>query len=375
VPSKKEKLPLSVTHPELAREAHGWDPSVDNPVSVRLEWICSSGHLFQARIYDRKRGRRCAVCAGKQIHPGVNDLASTYPELASQADGWNPKLVTAGSHQKKNWVCELGHRTISTIKNRALLGNNCAVCMNQEVLAGFNDLASQYPEIASTLISADPELVIPGSNKKYKWRCKLGHEFEQSVNQRVNGQGCNICAGKKILKGFNDLATTHPAVAREASGWNPVEVFGGTHSRKTFRCSEGHIYTAIVKDRTVKGSGCPFCSEHGYNPGKSGFLYFLEHPNWEMLQIGITNNVDKRTAEHRNKGWRIIEIRGPMDGLLAQKWETAILQMLKAKGANLSDSKIAGKFDGYSEAWSKSTFEVQSIKKLMMMTEEFEDGS
>jgi len=27
VPTKKEKLPLSVTHPELAKEADGWDPS------------------------------------------------------------------------------------------------------------------------------------------------------------------------------------------------------------------------------------------------------------------------------------------------------------------------------------------------------------
>ena len=34
--------------------------------------------------------------------------------------------------------------------------------------------------------------------------------------------------------------------------------------------------------------------------------------------------------------------------------------------------KIAGKFDGYSEAWSRSTFEVKSIKELMRLTEEFE---
>jgi hypothetical protein len=49
--------------------------------------------------------------------------------------------------------------------------------------------------------------------------------------------------------------------------------------------------------------------------------------------------------------------------------------MLKVKGADLSNEKIAGKFDGYSEAWSKTTFEVSSIKELMRITEEFEaDG-
>jgi hypothetical protein len=46
--------------------------------------------------------------------------------------------------------------------------------------------------------------------------------------------------------------------------------------------------------------------------------------------------------------------------------------MLRTKGADIGNSQIAGKFDGYSEAWSKTTFEVKSIKELMRLTEEFE---
>ena len=91
-----------------------------------------------------------------------------------------------------------------------------------------------------------------------------------------------------------------------------------------------------------------------------------------MLQIGITNVPDDRLNDHRKLGWEVVEVRGPMDGHLTQQWETAILRMLKARGADLSNAKIAGKFDGYSEAWSKSTFEVKSIKELMRLTEEFE---
>jgi hypothetical protein len=92
-----------------------------------------------------------------------------------------------------------------------------------------------------------------------------------------------------------------------------------------------------------------------------------------MFQIGITNDPDVRVTKHTKSGWTLIEIRGQMDGHLTQQWETAILRMLKAKGADLSNDKIAGKFDGYSEAWSKSTFEVSSIKELIRLTEEFED--
>jgi hypothetical protein len=94
-----------------------------------------------------------------------------------------------------------------------------------------------------------------------------------------------------------------------------------------------------------------------------------------MFQIGITNNIDERLSKHKKLGWSVLEIRGPMDGHLTQQWETAILRMLKAKGADLSNETIAGKFDGYSEAWSKATFEVKSIKELMKLTEEFEDES
>jgi hypothetical protein len=93
-----------------------------------------------------------------------------------------------------------------------------------------------------------------------------------------------------------------------------------------------------------------------------------------MLQIGITNFPDKRLDSHSKLGWEPLEIRGPMDGHLTRKWESAILRMLKAKGADLSNEKIAGKFDGYSEAWSKSTFEVKSIKEIMRLTEEFEEN-
>ena len=92
-----------------------------------------------------------------------------------------------------------------------------------------------------------------------------------------------------------------------------------------------------------------------------------------MSQVGITNDLTRRVTEHALNGWSVLEYRGPMDGHLAQQWERAILRMLKAKGADLSNSKIAGKFDGYSEAWSKSAFEVKSIKELMRLTEEFED--
>jgi len=174
------------------------------------------------------------------------------------------------------------------------------------------------------------------------------------------------------LVGFNDLATRYPDIAAEADGWDATTVITG-HSKRAWKCSIGHKWNAEILSRTSTGTGCPSCAKYGFSPDLDGYLYFLEHTKWEMLQIGITNNLDDRLQDHRKLGWDVIEVRGPIDGLLAQKLETAILRMLKANGADLANGKIAGNFDGYSEAWSKSKFIAKSIGELIKLTDEFEN--
>ena len=40
---------------------------------------------------------------------GFNDLQTTHPELAKEADGWDPRTVVAGSNEKYLWRCPDGH--------------------------------------------------------------------------------------------------------------------------------------------------------------------------------------------------------------------------------------------------------------------------
>lgn len=46
---------------------------------------------------------------GVKLLVGVNDLGTIDPEIASQADGWDPKTLTAGSSKKMAWKCIKGH--------------------------------------------------------------------------------------------------------------------------------------------------------------------------------------------------------------------------------------------------------------------------
>jgi len=366
---------LETLFPEIASEASGWDPKTLSAGSKQKRtWLCTLGHSWEAAPKDRtKRGDGCPFCAGKKVLPGFNDLASQRPDLLCEVDGWDATQFTVSSGVSQPWICALGHTWKVRIADRTYYDSKCPTCRGDIVLAGFNDLASKFPRIAKEANGWDPSTVYFHSSKKLSWKCILGHEWISVVESRViQNTNCLVCGNRQLLKGYNDLQTKFPEIAREAYKWDPSTVMSGSNLQKWWICEFGHKWKVRVADRTSQLTGCPTCAPGGFSPNDDGFLYFLQHPAWNMLQIGITNNPNKRLEQHRKLGWQPIELRGPMDGHLTQQWETAILRMLKAKGADLSNDKIAGKFDGYSEAWSKSTFEVKSIKDLMRSTEEYE---
>ncbi len=367
---------LATTNPELSKDAFNWDPSLTiSGTNKKLEWKCHKcGHIWVASA-NHRRNRGCLSCKHKKVVTGVNDLATKFPELAVEAFNWDPRNELPYTKKKLEWKCSAyGHTWLATTTNRISRGDGCPICSGRQFLSGFNDLATTHPEIAIDAVGFDPSLIFPSDRKIREWKCKnFPHTFfSQALNRTQRNQDCNVCAGKFILVGFNDLRTVNPELAQEAFGWDPTSVTISSGIRRKWQCSYGHQWTATPANRN-SGTGCPECAIHGFNPGLSGYLYLISHPDWEMNQIGITNVPDDRLNRHKRLGWEVLELRGPMDGHLTQQWETSILRMLKAKGADLSNEKIAGKFDGYSEAWSKSTFGVSSIKELMRLTEEFEE--
>jgi hypothetical protein len=367
---------LATLFPDIASQAHDWDPSLVNIGShKKYNWKCPKNHIWVSTPVHRIRMKQgCAVCDGKQIQIGVNDLKSLHPELALQADGWDPQTISAGSHEKKSWKCKIGHTWKASVGDMASRNHLCPYCSNQNLLSGFNDLATKFPGLAQEADGWDASNIHAGAKTKKSWKCSKGHTWIATINSRtLLNVGCPFCSGAKTWPGFNDLITTDPEIAKEAYGWDASKYSLGSAVKKKWRCTEGHFWTTAINVR--KRSGCPTCAKSGFDPNQDSYLYFLKQDSWHMYQIGITNDIERRLKEHSKNNWQVLEVRGPMDGHLTQQWETAILRMLKARGADLSNEKIAGKFDGYSEAWSKSTFDVTSIKELMRLTEEFEaDG-
>lgn len=70
---------------------------------------------------------------------------------------------------------------------------------------------------------------------------------------------------KKVLMGYNDLKTFYPQVADE---WNyekngeltPATVTFASNKKVWWKCKKcGGEYEAIIANRTLRGSSCPYC--------------------------------------------------------------------------------------------------------------------
>ena len=84
------------------------------------------------------------------------------------------------------------------------------------------------------------------------------------------------------------------------------------------------------------------------------------------------SRAQSRLAKHRQNGWTQLDIIGPISGKKAKSYESQMLRYLKTHKAKFANKAGGKKFDGWTEAWSKSSFEVKSIKELMRLTDQFE---
>ena len=198
------------------------------------------------------------------------------PELLAEWDTrrnlpLTPTQISFGSHQKVWWRCKRGHQWRAQIKSRTA-GTGCPVCAGKKVIPGENDLASTFPGLAAQWHptkngSLTPQQITPCSNRKVWWRCELGHDYQACVSSRTaNGSGCPYCAGRKVLPGFNDLATLAPELARQ---WHPTlngtltpdMVTTGSRRKVWWQCDQGHVWKSVIYSRAgSRQCGCPVCA-------------------------------------------------------------------------------------------------------------------
>lgn len=316
---------LAVTHPGLAAEWHPTRNGDVKPADVvagtarRIWWRCLKGHAWEAVGVSRSRnGSGCPFCANQRVLPGYNDLATTNPRLANEwhptkNDTVTPEDVLAGSGKKFWWLGKCGHEWEAVASHR-LNGSGCPVCAGKRVLPGFNDLATMHPVLAAqwhpTKNRTPSSDVMSGSGKKVWWLGPCGHEWDATVASRVTGSGCPYHAGKRVLPGFNDLATKRPEIANQwhpsrNGNLRPSDVTPGSNRTAWWLGDCGHEWDAKIADRTLNGYGCPYESSNRILTGFNDLA--TKRPDlaaqWHPSKNGDTTPADVMPNTNRKVWW------------------------------------------------------------------------
>ena len=110
------------------------------------------------------------------------------------------------------------------------------------------------------------------TGKTYEFICEQGHRFSSLVSNvfQTGKFGCPVCSGRRVLKGFNDLWTTHPKIASMLK--DPEDGYrynAGSNKRLIWICPDcGYEKLATPNKVTNQKSLCTVCNSDTSYPEK-----------------------------------------------------------------------------------------------------------
>lgn len=253
---------------------------------LELLWTCDKNHEYLARVFNRVKGSGCPYCSGLKPIVGINDLATTHPQIIPFWDDQDilPHTVSAGSN-KKIWLkCSLGHRQLRKIKESLFGIQRCSQC--SLISTAENSLNESL--LTQELLPGQEEwYFLPVSSPKIlEWVCDLGHVYSSSVKNRNYGRGCPTCAGRTSL----NLKESHPTLCQEWGDNNdclPEDFTYGSSKKVWWKCVQGHSFYRSICDRAIPGLNsykmCVICSHEIIIPGTNDLA--TTHPQVASLLV------------------------------------------------------------------------------------------
>jgi hypothetical protein len=135
---------------------------------------------------------------------------------------------------------------------------------------------NRYPDLAKTIdysrCSKEDVSELGVDDRKYEvwWKCSIcKNSYPRTVSSRVANikkktSPCPYCTNVTLLRGFNDLASTHPNIASQwdfklNSPLTPSDVLANDTTPVYWLCKEGHSSQTHPQARAIQGKICGVC--------------------------------------------------------------------------------------------------------------------
>lgn len=173
-----------------------------------------------------------------------------------------------GSKFNFRWYCQKCNSVYESIVQNKIKSKDCPYCIGKRVNE-TNSLKTKHPELLKLWdydknTNIKPEEVTKGSKRVVCWICDKGHGFKKSVVDMVQSKNCIYCSNSKVLKGFNDMWTTNPELAKLLA--NPEDGYKYMRSASAkvdWKCDKCNY---ILRNKTInnvsrQGVCCSNCKD------------------------------------------------------------------------------------------------------------------
>lgn len=290
------------------------------------------------------------------------NIIADYPLLLKEWDydknkNSNPLIDVFSGRTKIWWSCEnYQHSWEAILKNR-INGSKCPYCAGKRILIGFNDLLTLHKNLVNSEWDFHKNNILPntigaGSNQKVWWKCLNGiheHSYESAPSARLRGRSCPYCANKKVLIGFNDLATVSSFLLSEwdfdKNDFDPTEITSGSDRVIWWICPDmGHSYSVSAYKRSI-GRGCSYC--YGKKVDKTNSLF----DNFsEIVKLWDYN---KNVIDPKNITWGSSKVFNWIGKDCNHSFERSVKRMVKNPACPYCASSNATLLTGFNDLQSK----------------------
>ena len=216
----------------------------------------------------------------------------THEEFVTEMKKKNSKVDIIGTYinsaTKVQCKCKINSHIWYGNPRDLLRGHGCPMCDKSH--------KSTHEEFIQKMNEKHPKILVKGTyinnHTKILVKCLIdGYEWQPTPNDLLDGTGCPCCSNRVIVKGTNDLATTHSHLLKYFD--NPddaTNVTYGSHKSVKLKCPEcGQMAQRIVKTLVKDGFICQYCSDGISYPNK--FCRAL------LKQLPITNFIPEYCPE------------------------------------------------------------------------------